>query len=222
MLSTKDIKTGGGGTPKTLQPGNLKVKINAITLEEFKFKPGALNLVLHLEGESQGDDFEGFWINKDDESLGRHKGQVGKVRASEWAYVDGETKSGIKINRDTEILKFIKNLCTEIGMDTWLDSQDGKHKTINSLVEKFNDDKVFKDKWLNICLAAKEYLNKEGYTSYDLFLPKYSKTGVPFESAIKPQTKLTKFKEADHIRKKKEENLPDFGSSDDSTGGFKL
>lgn len=217
MLNTKDIKTGGGGTPKVIQPGNNKVVIRSITLEDFKFKPGALHIILNVEGEEQEGDFEGFFIDKNNESLGRYKGQVGKVKATEYAYADGVTKSGIEVSRDKEILKFLKNFCAEIGADQWLVEQDGKHATIQSLIEQLDNDKPFKDKWLNVCIAGKEYLNKEGYTAYDLFLPKYSRTGVPFESATKNSGKVAKFSEAEHIKKKPVENVQGF---DGDTGGM--
>lgn len=57
-LSTKDIKVGG--LPKTLQPGNVVCKINGITLEEFKLKEGALQLILSMES-APIDGFEGFF-----------------------------------------------------------------------------------------------------------------------------------------------------------------
>jgi hypothetical protein len=218
MLNTKDIKTGTGGTPKVLQPGNHKVTIRAIGYEDFKFKPGALHIVLNLEGEEQDGDFEGFFIDKNNESLGRYKGQVGKVKANEYAYADGVTKTGIEIGRDSEILKFLKNLCVEVGCDNWLIEQNGKHSTIQSLIEQFNNDAPFKDKWLNTCIAGKEYLNKEGYTSYDLFFPKYSKTGIPFESAVKNSGKVAKFNERDHIKKKPVENVAGFDGDGASSG----
>src|SRR5690242_5180162 len=95
-LKTADVKTGGG-TPKTLQPGNTVAKINSVSLEEFKFKPGGYHLVMSLEGKDLGASFEGFFINKDKKELGRHKGQVGKVKASEWAFADSTTKTGVAV-----------------------------------------------------------------------------------------------------------------------------
>lgn len=224
MLNTKDIKTGGGGTPKTLQPGNAIVKINEVTYEDYTFKPGGLQVILHCESEDLGSDFEGFFIDKNNESLGRHKGQVGKVRSAEYAYADGVTKSGIQVSRDSDILKLMKNLCIETGCLDWLEGQNNKHDTIQSLLSAFNRDKPFKDKYLKVCLAAKEYMNKQGYPAYDLFLPKANKNGFAFESANKSSSKVLVFNEAEHIRKKAPaENLDNFSSADEATtSGFKI
>lgn len=204
-LKTKDIKAPGeGGLSKTLRPGNEKCKLNGITLEENKFKPGAVYIMLYLEGPDLGESFEGFWLNKDDQSLGRHKGQVGKVKHSYWAFSDGQTKSGVKITKDAEILKFIKNLCIELDCVKWLDAQDDKHDTIESLIEAFNTQKPFEGKVIEYCLAGKEYNNNAGYKSYELFLPKYSKSGSAFGKNV------AQFNPKEHIVLKKDEPVEQF------------
>lgn len=208
-LNTVDIKAGNSPTPKTLQPGNSKCSINSIELEEFKYKPGSYYIMLHLEGPDLGPEFEGFFIDKDNETLGRHKGQVGKVKSSEWAYADGETKSGISIKRDDEILKFMKNLCTALDISNWLIAQNDKHDTIESLINAFNVEKPFANKVIEYCIAGKEYLNKAGYTTYELFLPNFSKAGAPFGTK-----KVITFNPMEHIKKKKVENVTDFGNDD--------
>jgi hypothetical protein len=219
-LNTKDIKTGGGAS-KTLEPGNQQCKIAGVELEIFKLKEaeGALNLILHMEGPDLGPSFEGFFINKDDESLGRHKGAVGKVKASEWAFVDGTTKSGIEVSRDQDILKFLKSLCNALGAGAlkWLTDQDGKHDTIESLVSAFNIDQPFKDKYLNYCLAGKEWKDKKGYTRYELFLPKFSKNGCPFEALTAKPSKLLKYNDVDHLKKAKVTEVTEFGNSNDAS-----
>lgn len=228
-LNTKDIKTGGGAS-KTLEPGNQQCKIAGVELEEFKLKPGAYNLIMHMEGPDLGPTFEGFFINKDDESLGRHKGAVGKVRAGEWAFADGTTKGGIEVSRDQDILKFLKSLCTALGAAAlkWLTDQDDKHDTIESLVSAFNTDQPFKDKYLNFCIAGKEWKDKKGYTRYELFLPKFSKNGVPFEATTAKPSKLAKYNDADHLRKAKVTEVTEFGNqneqglSEDSKTDFAL
>ena len=213
-LSTKNIKIGGdGGVSKTLDPGINLCKINNVTIEPFKFKDGAYNVMLHLEGEDLGADFQGFFINKDNESLGRHKGKVGTVKATEWAFADGETKSGVPVNRNQEMLKYLKQLCTSLGCLAWFDSQDEKHPTIESFYAAFAKDRPFKDEFFRFCIAGKEYTNRGGYKAYELFLPKYSKNGVPIEKDDVQVSKLLKYNEADHIKRKKEEKVEGFGDS---------
>ena len=217
-LSTKDIKVGGEGVVKTLEPGNHLCKINNVTLEEFKFKEGAYNIILNVEGEDLGADFEGFYLDKDKPELGRYSGKVGTVKLAEWAFADGETKSGIAVNRDQEMLKALKQFCMNTGCMAWLDKQEGKHDTIESFFKALDKDKPFKGTFYNFCIAGKEYTNKGGYTGYELYLPKYSKEGISLESTTASPSKLLKFKPEDHIKKKKVETVTEFGSSDTSSG----
>lgn len=213
MISTKDIPSGGSKTPKTLQPGNIKLKVNSIYLDKFPWGEDAYNVMLDCEGEDLGENFEGFFIDKDNESLGRHSGQVGRVRASQWAYEDKTIGDGIEISRDVEITKFLKNLCEATDCVDWLEGEDGKHETIESLVEKMNEDCPFADKYMSVCLGGREYENKAGYTNFDLFFPKFSKAGVPFESADAETGRVLKFNEADHIQRKKVKEVEEFEGS---------
>jgi hypothetical protein len=221
-LSTKNIKTDGEGVvSKTLDPGINLCKINNVTLEEFKFKAGAYNIMLSLEGEDLGEGFEGFFINKDKPELGRHKGRISNVKATEWAFADGETKSKIPVSRDKEMMKFLKQLCASLGCLSWFDAQDEKHPTIESIYTAFNKDKPFKDEFFRFCIGGKEYTNRGGYKAYELFLPKYSKEGTPIEKDDVSTSKLIKYNEAEHIRKKKEEKVEGFGT-EKSASDFEL
>jgi hypothetical protein len=211
MISTKNIPTGGGGgVPKVIQPGNVIAKILGVELEPFKFKEGAEFLVLMLETEPIGGDFDGFAVDKDDPTGPKHKGQIARVKTNEYAYADSTTKTGINISKETEIVKILKNLCVALDCVSWLEEQDGKHATVKSLVEAFNIDQPFKDIYLNWCIAGKEYQGKTGYTNYDTFLPKFSKTGVPFEAVGVKASKLIAYNPTEHIRKKKTENVSSF------------
>ena len=213
MISTKDIPAGGGKAPKTLQPGNCKIKINSIYLDKVPWGDDALNVMMDCEGEDLGENFEGFFVDKDNENLGRHAGQVGRVRSSQWTYETKTLKSGVIIDRDVEITKFLKNLAIATDCVEWLDSQDGKHETIDSLVEQMNADAPYADKYINVCLGGREYENKAGYTNFDLFLPKFGKTGIPFESAENDSTgRVFKFDEADHVIRKKDKEVDSFES----------
>lgn len=220
-LSTRDIK--GESISKALLPGNAVCKINEVILEPVTYKEGGLNLILVLESEPIAG-FEGFLINKDDASKGSYKGQIGKVKVGEWAFADGETKSGTKVYRDNDILRFIKNLCTALGKLKWLEDQDGKHDDIQSLVNAFDKEKPFKDIFLNYCICGKEYQNKKNYTNYDLYLPRFTKIAGPFAPKTdKSKLKVITFDESKHITKRKSsETVSEFGGAPVENKDFNL
>lgn len=209
-----------GGINKVIQPGNVSVKINSIGLEKSPFKdnpddPQAYNIIFNVEGLDLGPDFDGFFIDKNDQSKGKHKGAIGKVRVDKWPFKnrttrpkpdkDGNTPPGKIISRDLEILNFIRNTCTELGLMDWFDKEDNQHESIESLVEKFDTDGLYKDKWLRMCIAGKEYTNKGGFTNFELSLPKFSKYSTPFELESIPlsESRLIVFDPMIHLEKKK-------------------
>jgi hypothetical protein len=196
-LSTENL-VEGGGLSKTIKPGNITAKINDIQLEDFKFIEGAVHVVLNLET-APIEGFEGFFIDKDNPDLGHYQGQIGKVNASQYAFADGTTKSGIKIERDKNVLIFLKKVCSALGKDEWFLSQNNKHNTIHEFIDAFNRDKVSKDIFLDFCIAGKEYENKSGYTAHNLFLPKSNPGTYVFGEA--DSTKVMTFNENDHIIK---------------------
>jgi len=218
-LSTKNVKTGGeGGLPKTIQPGNIVAKLHGIKLDQphFMQEENGYFVILEIEGPKPADDFEGFFIDKDDESKGRYEGQVGRVKSIRWAYKDGTTKGGTAISRDNEIMKFVKNLCEALGCMEWWDAADEKHPTIESFVEAFSNDKAWGDTQLNLCVCGREYYNNEGYINYDLYLPKFSKTGVPFEAVGTENSRLIEFNENDHIEKAQPKEVDNFEGGEES------
>jgi hypothetical protein len=196
-LSTENL-VEGGGLSKTIKPGNITAKINDIQLEDFKFIEGAVHVVLNLET-APIEGFEGFFIDKDNPDLGHYQGQIGKVNASQYAFADGTTKSGIKIERDKNVLIFLKKVCSALGKDEWFLSQNNKHNTIHEFIDAFNRDKVSKDIFLDFCIAGKEYENKSGYTAHNLFLPKSNPGTYVFGEV--DSTKVMTFNENDHIIK---------------------
>ena len=211
-LSTTDLSTGGSGLPKTLSPGNHIVKINSIQLDDYSFIPGAKHLMIHVEGEPI-DGFEGFMIDKDDASKGHYAGQIGRVKASQYAFADGETKTGIKIQRDRSIMMFMQNLCKTIGINDWFVAQDNLHDTIDALITAFNNSAPFKDKFLSFCIAGKEYIGKTGYTNYDLFLPKSDKGRYAFGDM--ETGKVLVYDDKIHLIKPKATEVNNFGNDDD-------
>ena len=211
-LSTTDLGTAGSGLPKTITPGNHVLKINSIELEDFKFIDGAYHLMMHVETQPI-EGFEGFMIDKDDESKGRYAGQIGRVKASQYAFADGETKSGVKIQRDRSILIFLRTLAHTMGLDSWFLEQDGQHETIEDFVKAFNKTADFRGKFFEFCVAGKEYEGKSGYTNYDMWLPKSEGKKYAF-GAIEGGAVIP-FDETKHLKKLEVKEVKSFGDDDD-------
>lgn len=226
MISTKDVQATSSSPKKTLSPGEHTVKINSIGLESVSYKEGAYHLIMNVEGPSMGTDFEGFLVDKDRPNGQRYKGQIGKVKFGFYPFSDGETKTGIKINRDLSILRAIQQLCIAGGKLEWFEEADGKFATIEEFVKGANV--VISDGTLfNMCINGKEY-ERNGYTNYDLFLPKSSKEAYAMESATATTSRLISYNPDLHIKKAKVENVESFGDSNpfktetDTSTGFEF
>jgi len=211
-LSTEDLGTGGSGLPKTISPGNKVLKINNVELEEFKFIDNAYHLILHVETEPI-EGFEGFALDKDNPDRGHFAGQIGRIKASQYAFADGETKTGIKIQRDRSILIFLQNLCKTMGINEWMQAQHNKHNTIEDFVDAFNQTAPIKDKYLEFCIAGKEYVGKTGYTNYDMWLPKAEKGKYAFGEV--EEGKVIRYDESKHLKKLETTEVSKFGDDDD-------
>jgi hypothetical protein len=213
-LSTKDLvnENGGGGMAKTIAPGNHTLRINSIVLEDFQFIDGAKHLILNVETEPI-DGFEGFLIDKDDESKGKYKGQIGRVKASQYAFADGQTKSGIKIQRDRSLMMFLANLSKATGIMSWFEEQDNKFNTIEDFVRNFSNNAPLKDKYLDFCIAGKEYENKSGYTAYDMWLPKAENNKYAYGN--EGSDRILKYDEAKYLKKLEVKPVDNFGDDDD-------
>src|ERR1035437_3878159 len=185
-ISTKNIPSPGS-VPKLIQPGNRTVKILSVLLEKFPFREGGYHVILNVEGPDLGAEYDGFFVDKNDPAKGKYSGQIGKIKAGEYAFSDNTTKTGVAISRDKEMLKFLSNFCKDLGIAEWFDKQDDKHETIEALYEQFNSDKPFAEKWVRMCVAGKEYINGQGYTNYDLFMPKSSAKAVAVELESVPE-----------------------------------
>jgi len=209
-LSTTDLGTGGSGMQKTIAPGNHVLKINSIVLEDFQYIEGAKHLMLHVETEPI-EGFDGFLIDVNDESKGRFGGQIGRVKASQYAFADGVTKSGIKIQRDKSVLIFLQSLSKAFDFNDWFIKEDGKHATIEAFVDALNKAKPFKDKFVDFCISGKEYVGKTGYTNYDMWLPKAENKTYAYGVNVMP------YDETKHLKKIEVKEVTDFGADDDFT-----
>jgi hypothetical protein len=185
-----------------------------IDLEDFKFIEGAKHLILHVETQPIAD-FEGFALDKDNPEKGHYDGQIGRIKASQYAYADGETKTGIKIQRDRSILIFLQSLCKTFGVNEWFTEQDGKHDTIEDFVDAFNASAPIKDKYLEFCVAGREYEGKTGYTNYDMWLPKSENRKYSFGEI--EEGKVITFDESKHLKKLETKEVKSFGDDEFTT-----
>ncbi len=215
-LSTKDLMNSDSSSSsisKTIKPGNQKLKINSLRLENFKWIENAFHIILDVETEPI-DGFEGFWVDRNDESKGKFKGQIGRVKASQYAFADGETKSGIKINRDRSVMIFLKNLCTALDILDWFADQDNKHETIQDFLKAFADNAPYQDKYIETCIAGKEYENKSGYIAYDCWMAKAENKKYGFHSN---KDTVIAYNESKHLKKLENKPVESFGDDDDLT-----
>jgi len=200
MLNTKDMSAGSGRTKPVLDPGNHKVKINSITLDQTPYDTESYNIHLHVETEPVGGDFEGFFRDYNNQALGRYEGQVGRVRISPFPFKDTTLPSGREINRDQEILKNMITLAETLDMREGLDSIEAT--TIEEFMKDCND--LFTGEkgsaFINMCIGGREWENKEGYINNDLFLPRISKDGIAMEALNKENSRLLKFDRAVHVK----------------------
>jgi len=220
-IGTKDVKVGGGALPKTFMPGNHTCKINNIRLDRPAFaKDGEemYYLVLDLETEPLGESFEGFFIDKDKEELGRYLGQTGRIKTSQWPYKDSEWQ-GKKWSMIDEIIKFLKSVCIEIGSD-WMDKADGKFDTIEEMVDAFNKKAPFKDVFLSWCIGGQQVPGEDGYPKYFMHLPKFTRGSKLFTS-VEEDGELLEYDKALHLQIKGEapETVKNFGDDDEDGDG---
>lgn len=210
MLSTKNIPDSK--LAKTFGPGNQKAKINRIELQPG-YNPGSYQVKLFLESEDLGPDFEGFFIDPVAQT-DRYVGQVGTVRMSAYAFEDGSTKTGVKVNRDQSILRGLMNLAKALGVSEELDTISAD--TIEEFVPLASEVLSKNGKFLNFCLAGKEYVDKGGYTKYDLFLPTSKGGQYAYEAVDAVDSKLMKFDPSAHlIRKAPVKPVEEFAAAKD-------
>lgn len=205
MLSTKDMSAGSGKAKPVISVGNQKLKINSITFDQTPYDKDAYNVVLHVESEPVGGEFEGFLVDPNDANGPRYKGQVGRIRVSPYPFKDTTLPSGREISRDTEVLRSMIYLSEVLNKRDDLDSIEAD--TIEEFMTSVNN-VLPGDTYINACVGGREWENKEGYINHDLFLPRNSKDGVSLEALDVENSRLFTFKKEDHVRELKKKSSP--------------
>lgn len=219
MFSSKEADKKMGGTPgipKVIAPGNVVARILDMKLEVPPYDSSAYNLILHLETEPIGEDFEGLPINKDMPELGNHAGQVARVQSQQYSYSDYTNKDGKTTTKEDMIFRWLWNFAKEIGVADTLKEKDIQGATIDEYVNNAKAYIVNPERWVHFCIAGSEYENKNGYIQYRLFLPRSEKGRNAYElmNVGSEPKRLIKFEESLHIKKKKSEPVSSFSGRD--------
>jgi hypothetical protein len=203
MLNTKNMKSGGGKVGPVISLGNQVFRINDLTFDVTPYDSNAYDIKLHVETEPIGGDFKGFLVDPSKQNGPRHKGQVGRIRFSPYAYRDTTLPSGIEINRDQEVLKAMIFLAETLEVRDQLDMIEAVDifEFMKACRKIFSNSNTY----LNACVGGSEWKRAgEDYVNYNLFLPKLSKDGVPLERLDVENSRLLKYNPDKHIIKKKE------------------
>ena len=179
MLNTKDMSAGTGKAKPVIGTGNQKIKINSITFDQTPYDMDAYNITLHVESEPMGGDFNGFLKDVNNPSGPRFEGQVGRVRFSPYPFKDTTLPNGNEIIRDNEVLKAMIFLSETVNKREELDAIEAS--TIEEFMSKASGI-CSNTGYINACLGAREWENREGYVNNDLFLPKRTRMGIPLEA----------------------------------------
>jgi hypothetical protein len=165
-LSTKNVSLESK-ISKTIKPGNIRARIYDLQLVNG-YNPDSYHLTMFVETEPI-EGFEGFFIDKDDQSKGRYDGQIGRIKYSQWAFEDKTLPSGVQINRDHSIIKAL------LIISKAANKLDEIHALTEETIEEYvkaASKFLVGDTYYEMCVAGKEYVDKNGYTQHDLFFPK--------------------------------------------------
>jgi hypothetical protein len=196
MFSTKNVSANR--VSPVIGPGNHKVKINSLSFDATPYDPQAFNIILNVETEPVGGEFQGFLVDADNQNGPRYQGQVGRVRMSPYPYKDTTLPTGRKIVAADEMVKAIAFLADVTGKRDEVDMIEA-----NSLEQFSNACKqIFKNtEYINACIGGREWENNDGYVNVDLHLPRLSKTGLPLEAVGSTAGRLLTFNYDEHVRK---------------------
>ena len=207
MLSTKDMSAGSGKIKPVVGPGNHTVKINEIGYIVTPYDPDSHNIILHVETMPVKGEFQGFLKDVNNQNGPRYEGQVDRVRFSPYAFKDTTLPNGKEISKVDEVMKSMIQLSEVLGKREALDQIEAN--TIEDFMTQASS-ALSGDAYINVCLASREWVNKEGYVNNDLYLPKPSSEGVAMESIDVENSNIIKFdgNNPNHLRKAQVDNKP--------------
>jgi len=201
-----------GNVSKMLDLGTHFATVTGVRLEVGKNNPDGYNVVVGLEGPDMGDEFQGFDIDRNNQAMGKHRGQIADVRNGSWPF-STYTFQGREILRDTSVFNYASNLAKQLGRMDALVASKKTAETIEDYVELVNEFCVGATGLFTI--AGETYTKADGKTGTSRYFPKPDNKQYPFAAAGSPEDKPEHFQwyeEAKHLIKR------DGGDSSSSTG----
>jgi hypothetical protein len=171
------------------------------------YDPDSHNIILHVETTPVKGEFQGFLKDVNNQNGPRYEGQVGRVRFSPYAFKDTTLPNGKEISKVDEVMKSMIQLSETLGKREALDQIEAS--TIEDFMTQASS-ALSGEVYINVCLASREWVNKEGYVNNDLYLPKPSSEGVAMESIDVENSNIIKFdgNNPNHLRKAQVDNKP--------------
>lgn len=174
----------GTGSQKMMNPGTHYARVVNIALDAPPYDTNAYSVVLTLEGQDQGDDFQGIAIDKLNPALGNYRGQVAFVKSGRWPF-SNYSYNGKDITRDEQIFRWVNNLAKQLGVLDRMNADNVEASSIEEYVAAVKRYIVNPELWAFHTIGGQEYFN-EGYDkpNYRLFYPKAEGKAFPFSALI--------------------------------------
>ena len=122
MLSTTGMSASSGKEKPVVGPGNQLLKINSLSFVPTPYDAEAYNILLHVETEPMGEEFQGFLKDTNQPNGPRYAGQVGRIRFAPYPYKDATLPSGNEVKRDNEVMKAMVFLAEALNKRKELDN----------------------------------------------------------------------------------------------------
>ena len=182
------------GVSKMFDPGLLFATIADVRLEQpsHLVAKNAYYVTLTLEGQDEGEDFEGFEKDKQDPGLGKYRGKIAQVRSGNWSFSDF-TYNNKFISRDSQIFQFLGDLTLQMGKEEavkqiftqYMASKEPGYEvaTIEEYLEVIKPGLVDDANFGQFTVVGEPYVNKNNNTSYSMMFPKKTGGKYPFAAA---------------------------------------
>lgn len=174
----------GNGSSKIMNPGTHFARVIDIQLDAPPYDKEAYSVVLTLEGQDMGDDFQGLPVNKLNPAMGNYRGQIANVRSGRYPF-STYNYQGKDIMRDDQIFRWINNLAKQMGVLDKMNADNVEASNIEEYVAAVKRYVVNPELWGFFTLGGAEYFT-EGYDkpNYRLFFPKAENKLFPYSALI--------------------------------------